>query len=252
MHLAAIYRHPVKSLGSEPLGSVTLAAGKALPGDRAYAIAHGDTAFDRETPAWAACGNFLRIANIPALARPAIAYDPASHVMTLTDEGASIAYDLSSSQGRETLAAWAGAVAGAIRPGPWFVADAPGIAMTDAGDQSPSVMSLVSLRDLSQRVGADLDPRRFRGNLWIDGDDLVPWVELEWSGRTMAIGDAVFGVTDPIERCLATAADPETGQRSANPLPALKAMRSDPLFGVLADVRHGGTISVGDRLVIEP
>ncbi len=250
MHLAAIYRHPVKSLGSESLQHVMLTAGKALPGDRAYAIAHGKTRFDPDIPGWAECGNFLRIANIPALARPAIAYDPDTRLLSLTDEGVCARYDLSTEEGCTALAAWAGTAAGSIRPGPYFVAEAPGVAMTDAGDQSPSVMSLASLRDLSERVGVSLDPRRFRGNLWIDGDDLEPWAELEWTGRTLAVGRVDFVVTEPIERCLATAANPETGNRSDNPLPALKSRSNDPLFGMLADVRKSGTVAVGDAVTV--
>ena len=252
MHLAAIWRHPVKSLGAERLERVTLRAGEALPGDRAHAIAHGKTGFDPANPAWEDCSSFLRIANVPALARPVVAYDPDSRVLTLTDGDERATYDLSTSDGREALAARAGAAAGTIRPGPYFVADAPGVAMTDASEQCPSVMSLASLRDLSERVGATLDPRRFRGNLWIDGEDLAPWAELGWVGRTLRIGGARLTVTEPIERCLVTAADPETGERSDNPLPALKAMgHDDPLFGVLADVTAGGDVAVGDAVTLD-
>ena len=251
MHLAAIYRHPVKSLGSESLESAALVAGEALPGDRAYAVAHGTSDFDPDNPEWEKCGNFLRIANIPALARPVIRYDPDSHVLTLTDGEVAASHDLSMGAGREALAAWMGSAAGSIMPGPHVVAEVPGVSLTDARDQCPSVMSLASLRDLSQRVGATLDPRRFRGNLWIDGDDLDPWVELGWMGRVLAIGEARLAVTTPIERCLATAADPQTGERNDNPLPALRTLRDDPLFGVLADVRQGGAISVGDAIAID-
>lgn len=252
MHLAAIYRHPVKSLGSEPLRSAILTTGKALPADRAYAIAHGDTAFDPAMPEWAACRNFLRIANIPALARPEITYEPNKRTLTLMDEGVSVSYDLSTDEGRVALASWAGTMAGNIRPGPWFVAEVPEIAMTDAGDQSLSVLSLASLRDLSKQVGTPLDPRRFRGNLWIDGDDLEPWAELNWTGQTLAIDTARLAVTANIERCLATAANPVTGERSDNPLPTLKTMGDEPLFGVLADVCETGNVSIGDSVTLTP
>lgn len=247
MHLAAIYRHPVKSLGSEPLARVSLRAGAALPGDRAYAVAHGDSAFDPDAPGWTSCTNFLRITNIPALARPAVAFDPETCVLTLTDQGARAVYDLAASEGRAALAAWMGAAAGTIRPGPYILAEAPGMSMTDARDQTPSVMSLASLRDLSARVGTPLDPRRFRGNLWIDGDDLEPWAERDWTGRRLSIGGATLTVGAPIVRCLATAADPETGTRGANPLPALKGSGDDPVFGAIADVGVGGTVAVGDE-----
>ena len=252
MQLAAIWRHPVKSLGAEALERVTLRAGEALPGDRAHAIAHGRTDFDPDNPKWEDCSSFLRVANVPALARPVVSYDPGSRVLVLTDGDASATYDLRTGKGRDRLAAWAGEVAGSIRPGPYFVADAPGVSMTDVEEECPSVMSMASLRDLSRTVGADLDPRRFRGNLWIDGDRLEPWAELGWEGRTLRIGAARLTVTEPIDRCLATAANPETGARSDNPLPALKAMGGGaPLFGVLAHVREGGPVAVGDAVTLD-
>jgi len=250
MHLAAIYRHPVKSLGSESLEHVTLRAGEAVPGDRAYALAHGESAFDPENPGWTHCRNFLRIANIPALARPAIACDPDTRIVTLTDEGVRTTYDLSTREGREALAAWAGEAAGSVRPGPYSVAEAPGVAMTDSSAPFPSLMSLASLRELSARVGAPLDPRRFRGNLWIDGDDLAPWGERDWTGRALTVGCARIDIVEPIVRCLATAADPGTGLRSDNPIPALKAMGDDPVFGMLARVTGGGAIAVGDGITL--
>ncbi len=248
MRLAAIWRHPVKSLGAEALEAVTLRAGEALPGDRAYAVTHGQS--DVAGGEWASCGNFLRVANIPSLARPVVAFNPDSEVLTLTDE-ATTHYALGTEAGRKALAKWMGAAAGPIRPGPYSVAAVPGVSLSDARQQCPSVMSLASLRDLSARVGAELDPRRFRGNLWVDGEGLEPWAELDWSGRVLTVGGARLVVGDVIERCLATAADPATGMRSDNPLPTLKTLRDDPLFGMLAMVEAGGAIAVGDAVRLE-
>lgn len=249
MKLAALYRYPVKSLGSEALERVTLTAGQAMPGDRAYAITHKDSAFDPANPAWTPCNNFLRIVHIPILSRAVVAFDPVSERLRVTDGGAEAVYDLSDADGREALALWAGDHAGTIRSGPYTVASVAGVSMTDSSDQAPSIMSLASLRDLSKRVGADLDPRRFRGNLWIDGEGLEPWAELGWAGREVRIGAAVLEVIAPISRCLATAADPETGLRGDNPMPAMKAQSGgEALFGITARVVRGGDVGLGDAV----
>ena len=246
MHLAALYRHPVKSLGSERLDSVPLKAGEAMPGDRAFAVLHGDSAFDPENPVWVPCGNFLRIANIPALAQAVLAFDPESDLLRLTMDGEATTYDLSHAEGRAALARVMGHHAGTIRPGPYRVARVPGVSLTDSDDQAPSIMSLASLRDLSARIGVGMDARRFRGNLWLDGDDLEPWAENSWAGNSLHIGAAELTVIEPIERCLATAANPETGQRDTNPLPTLKTLADAPLFGVTAKVVVGASVAVGD------
>ncbi len=251
MKLAALYRYPVKSLGSEVLERVTLTAGRAMPGDRAFAITHKDSAFDPANPAWTPCNNFLRIVHIPSLSRALVAFDPETEKLRVKDGGDEAVYDLSAADGREALARWAGDHAGTIRSGPYTVAAVPGVSMSDSSDQAPSIMSLASLRDLSKRVGAGLDPRRFRGNLWIDGDGLVPWAEHGWAGREARIGAAVLEVIEPIGRCLATAADPATGLRSDNPMPAMKAQSGgEALFGVTARVVRGGDIAVGDTVSV--
>lgn len=251
MHLAALYRHPVKSLGSENLNRVALIAGKALPGDRAFAVMHGDSAFDPADPQWVPCRNFLRIANIPALARAVLSFDPENEMLRVIDGGAETSYDLRHADGRAALAAWAGNHAGTIRPGPYRIARAPGVSLTDSDDQAPSLMSLASLRDLSARVGVDLDARRFRGNLWIDGEDLAPWAENGWAGKQMTIGAARLKIVEPIERCLATAANPQTGERDANPLPTLKTLGEAPLFGVVASVVKDGVVTCGDAVHVD-
>jgi uncharacterized protein YcbX len=249
MRLAAIWRHPVKSLGAEGLNGVTLRAGEALPGDRAYAVTHGKS--DVTGDAWASCDNFLRVTNIPALARPVLAFNPETETLTVTDEGEAVSYALDTVDGRKALSAWMGVAAGTIRPGPYKVESVSGTSLTDVPEQCPSVMSLASLRDLSARVGTDLDMRRFRGNLWIDGETLAPWAELDWSGKTLTIGEARLAMTEPIERCLAIATDPATGTRVDNPMPALKSLGADPLFGMLAMVEHSGEVAVGDTVTLE-
>jgi hypothetical protein len=60
----------------------------------------------------------------------------------------------------------------------------------------------------------DLDPRRFRGNLWLDG--LAPWEEFDLVGKRLRIGAAELDVVEPIGRCRATEANPDTGRRDAN------------------------------------
>ena len=41
--LDKIYRHPIKSIGSELLKRISLLSGKTMPGDRVWALAHDKT-----------------------------------------------------------------------------------------------------------------------------------------------------------------------------------------------------------------
>ncbi|MGR3434993.1 MAG: MOSC domain-containing protein, partial [Shimia sp.] len=121
-------------------------------------------------------------------------------------------------------------------------------ALTDSPFPSVSILGLSSLRALSQRVGRDLDPRRFRGNVWLDGT--APWQEFEWIGRTLRLGPAELTVRERITRCRATEANPETGRRDADTLGALEAGWGHTDFGVYAEVTAPGTIAPGDTAVL--
>lgn len=253
MKIDRIYRHPIKSIGSERLETAVLAAGRAMPGDRAYAVTHAKSAFDPAAPAWVSCSNFLRVANVPALAAIEIAYDPETRRITARHpEHGETSADLSTAEGRATAIAWIGAMAEPVAPGPHAIAAVPDRALTDADEESISITSLASLRDLSTRMGADLDPRRFRGNVWIEGGagDPPPWREHDWVGREVRLGNVRARVTETIERCMATAANPESGVRDVFPTKALSQMGEAPLFGVTAVVLDGGTISVGDSVSV--
>ncbi|MEO1331366.1 MAG: MOSC domain-containing protein [Pseudomonadota bacterium] len=251
MILTDLYRHPVKSLGSERLEATTLSAGRAAPHDRVFAVTHGASEFDPDKPAWARCENFLRVTHIPALAALEIGYDPETRRFRAAHADAEpIEADLSTEAGRAALADWVAPFAERARPGPYRVVEVPGVSLTDLPDQAVTLKSRASLRALGQVLGAELDPRRFRGNLWIDGapgEPLAPYEEIDWVGRTLAIGEEVrLKIVEPVGRCQATAANPETGRYDVSPLNALKSRFGHNQFGVLAEVIAGGRIAPGD------
>jgi uncharacterized protein YcbX len=242
--LAAIWRHPVKSLGREALAAVRLTPGEGLPFDRTWAVAHGASRFAFDAPAWAACGNFARVTLSHPLMRVEAAWDEGARRLTLSrPDAAPLTADPDAPEGAAALAGWAREAAGDAQPGPFRLVRAPQ-PMTDTDYPSVSVASLASLRALSQRMGVALDPRRFRANLWLDG--LAPWQERDWPGREIAVGGARLRVAEPIGRCAATEVDPATGRRDAPVVAALRAALGEADFGVYATVLTGAEVRVGD------
>ncbi len=118
-----------------------------------------------------------------------------------------------------------------------------------------SLVSLASVADLGTRSGRpDLDPRRFRMNLELDG--CVPYEEDGWEGSSVRIGDAVVRILGPVPRCVATTRDPDTGDKDFDTLkriseyrPLMHEPRGVP-FGMYAEVERPGLVKVGD--VLEP
>ena len=120
-------------------------------------------------------------------------------------------------------------------------------------DSEAGQVTLHSRESLAAVASAIGDPnvseRRFRSNIAIEG--LRAWEEQEWVERKVQIGAVEFEVVKLKQRCLATHANPKTGERD---LPMLKTLTSvigqeQPLFAVAMVPTDGaGEIRVGDEV----
>src|SRR5262245_58866346 len=91
MHVAALYRYPVKGLSPEPLQSVRLTAGETVPFDRAYAIENGQGRFDPAVPRHLPKINFLMLMRDERLATLQTQFDDASETLTVRRDGKQVA-----------------------------------------------------------------------------------------------------------------------------------------------------------------
>lgn len=244
--LERIVRHPVKSVGVEELAEAVLTAGRPLPGDRAWAVAHAAA----ELPAdggWAPKRNFLRgVAGPELMAIRAETSEDGRIVLTHPRAGR---IEIDPVREGERLVAWLTPLWPAGHPAPARLVAAPPTGLGDTPDPFVAVLSLASLRALGQRMGQDLSIHRFRGNLWLDG--LAPWEEFDLIGRKLRIGGAVLAVREAITRCQATTANPETGRFDADTLGALEAGYGHRDFGVYAQVLDGGPVRRGDPVELD-
>lgn len=243
--LAHICRHPIKSHGREDLMSVLLTAGEGLPFDRHWAVAH-DAA--KLAAGWNPCVNFARGAKAPGLMAVSARLDQASAAVTLMHPAKpdlTFQPDRAADLGR--FLDWVRDLNPADRAQPVQIVKAE-VAMTDTDFPSVSIFGLASNRDLSARMGQDLSPHRWRGNLWVEG--LAPWAEFDWVGQDVQIGDAILHVEERIVRCKATSANPATGQIDADTLGALQDAIGQQEFGVYARVISGGKVALGDGVTL--
>ena len=239
--LSAIRRHPVKGLGDEALQSVTLTAGRHVPWDRVWAVAHARA--DLEDGGWVHCRNFLSQRGQPELARMGVAFDEAAGRLTLSHPLlGSLALDPADDG---ALNDWLAPIADPARPGPYRLVRASQ-PLTDFADTHVSIASMSSLRALEQMAGRELALIRFRMNLWIDGT--APWEEFDWVDREITIGPVRLKITDRDRRCAATNADPETGRMNTDLTSVLYDRFGHMDFGVYAEVVAGGEVRVGDAV----
>lgn len=239
--LAHIFRHPIKSHGREALASVRLSEGACLPWDRHWAVAH-EAAKLPETGAWAPCANFSRGAKAPALMAITATLDAAAGTVTLRHpDRPDLTVDPETDGA--ALVDWVRPLCPPDRAQPARVVRAGGRGMTDTDYPSISVLNLASNAALGAHMGQDLSIARWRGNLWLDG--LPAWAEAGLAGRRLRIGDAVLELREPITRCKATTANPDTGRIDADTLGALAQVTGGRAFGLYATVIAGGEIAPG-------
>ena len=243
--LTQIVRHPIKSHGRESLASVRLLEGEGLPFDRHWAVAHEAA---RLEPGWNPCQMFARGAKAPALMAITATLEEDTGVLSLTHPDLPpLRFRPDDAEDQARFLNWVMPLAPADRPLPARVVTA-GRIMSDTDFPSVSILNLASNRALSDRMGTSLSPHRWRGNLWLDG--LAPWEEFDLVGRTLALGEARLKVVEPITRCRATTANPDTGRIDADTLATLNSAYDHQEFGVYAVVEQGGTIQLDDEVQV--
>ncbi len=112
-----------------------------------------------------------------------------------------------------------------------------------------SLFSLDTAAAIAARAGREIDPRRFRANLYLQPDvGAIP--EAEWPGSVLAIGPELrLAVTEADERCMMINFDPDTAASDPAVLKAVAAGFGNRA-GVYASVLRPGRVSLGDPIEI--
>jgi uncharacterized protein YcbX len=251
--LRSLYRYPVKGLSPESLACVTLRAGCGFPRDRELAITNGGWEYDSATYQPRPKSDFLMLMQHESLAalRSRVS-DDGRHLTVSTADGRELKIALDDAADLEHLSDFFSAyLAGRLKGRPRLVR-AGSHRFTDVSVVSPTLMQSVSLinlasvRDLSARMGRELNPLRFRANLYYEGGE--PWEELSWLDREIRLGALRARVVLRTRRCAATNVDPETGVRDLGvPQALLKNFRHGDM-GVYVELLEGGTLHSGDAL----
>ncbi len=251
MRLSALYHYPVKGLSPQPLASANLEADGYFPGDRLFAIENGPSGFDADAPVHQPKIKFLMLMRNGRLASLDTRYDDASGVLTVAREGREVVRaDLRDAAGRGAIESFLGDFCADELRGPLRLLEAPnGFRFTDSKAGFVSLVNLASVEAIGESVGRNIDPLRFRANLYLDG--LEAWREHQLVGRVLAIGDVRLEVLKTTDRCAATGVEPGSGLRDIDVVQALRAGWGHIDCGVYARIAQGGTLRVGDAVSVE-
>ncbi len=247
--VSGLFRYPIKGLSPEPLQTVTLTPGETVPGDRVWAFENGGPRFDPDAPAYLPKIAFLMLMGQERLAALHSAYDPDTGRLIIR-RGEAVVCDavLTSPDGQAAAERFFQDFMGEDARGAIRLVRAPGHSFSDVPAKWIHIVNLASVAALSEALGADLDPVRFRANMHLSG--LAPWVEQAWVGRILTIGAVRLRVTLETERCAATTVNPQTASRDAAIPAELLRRYGHQNFGVYAEVIDGGDLRVGDRVSI--
>jgi uncharacterized protein YcbX len=245
--IAAIYRYPVKGLSPEPMSSVRVTPGQTLPFDRAYAIENGPGRFDPTAPRHLPKINFLMLMRDERLATLTTAFDEVDHALTICRDGKQVAKGaLSDRIGRQLIEQFLAAYMKDSLRGPPKIVSAPGHSFSDVAAKCIHIVNLNTVRDLARILGRELDPLRFRANVYIEG--LAPWSEFDWLDQNVQLGNVSANVFARTKRCEATNVDPATGTRDAAIPAALLRTKGHADLGIYAEIVNVAELRVGDEV----
>ena len=259
MRVAALYRFPVKGFTAEKCEALSVIDGGRTAGDRVLGVRFANSSIPDN--AWGTKHESVALVNTPGLARLHLEFDHETPRLRVNLNGAVLVDEMLDDAGRKRIASALEEYVLQLEVNPLSShRDRLPLRIVGDGitsryqDEEPGYVTLhgrPSLAAVAAVAGApDLSEHRFRSNIAVD--DLDAWEEQTWVGRSVRIGEITFEAVKSKSRCLATHANPLTGQRDVPIMQTLlKAFpREKPTFAIAMTTDRGGAIHVGDEVKV--
>lgn len=256
--VVALYRYPLKGFTPEHCTALTVLPEGRVAGDRvlAFRFANAPVADDQ----WCRKYEGVVLANTPGLARLATQFDHHRLRLKISLGDQVLADEGLDEAGRKRMVEALTAYVLELREHPLrnhpdrlplkLIGD--GLTPRYQDNQAGQV-TLHSRETIASAATALRDPglseHRFRSNIAIEG--VEAWAEQSWLGRSIRIGGVEFDVVKPKTRCLATHANPLTGERDLSVMQGLMrafAQKESTLGVGMLTRGAGGEIRLGDEV----
>jgi uncharacterized protein YcbX len=258
--VAALYRYPVKGFTPEACDTLTVLDEGRIAGDRVLGIRFADT--DAADEAWSKKTEMVALMNTPGLARLHLRFEAEALRLRLSVDSTVLVDEVLTTAGRTRLAAAVAEYVLTLDENPLaghperlplrVVGDGITPRYHDAEAGQVTLHGRGSLHALTAALAhPEISELRFRSNIAVEGLDA--WEEHSWVGRKVRIGTVEFDVVRSKVRCLATHANPTTGERDVPMLTTLTTVfgQEKPTFGVaMVPSRAGGHLHVGDPVTL--
>ncbi len=253
--LSALFHYPVKSFPAVPLLRVKLSRNEGLPNDRRYAITNGIT--NTLNGDWLTCRSFFINSLNDGMLK--FSLEIVGETIRITSpDGISVSFQRGDVQSLEQANRRLAEIIKSLAPSSQAAEIPPSViterrqsggAMSgywDFTDSAISIMNHASLASVARAAGRELDIRRLRGNLVVEG--LQAWEEFGWLGKRLKIGGAELEVFRPAQRCPATSVNPVTGERDVRVPDAMNKHFGHAFCGMYAKCVKSGEVQPGDRI----
>lgn len=258
MHVAALYRYPVKGFSAEQCDALTVLKHGRIAGDRVLGLRFANSMIPDN--AWGTKHEFIALVNTPGLARLKLEFDHAAHRLRINLQSEVLVDILLDDRGRKHFSSVIEKYVLGLDENPLsthpdrlplrVVGDGVTPCYQDDDGGYATLHGRQSLAAVAAATGAaDLSEHRFRSNIAIDG--LEAWQEQTWIGRRLRIGKVNFEAVSAKDRCLAIHVNPLTGQRDRTLMRTLREVFpcEKPTFAIaLTTVDRGGVIYKGDKV----
>lgn len=258
--VVALYRYPLKGFTPEACTALTVLPEGRVAGDRvlAFRFANAPVADDQ----WCRKYEGIVLANTPGLARLTAKFDHREQRLRIALGNQVLCDEALDDAGRARLVE--ALTAYVLDLGEHPLRNHPDrlpLKLVGDGvrpryqDNEAGQVTLHSRETMASAAAALKDPKlsehRFRHNIVIEG--VEAWEEQSWLGRGIRIGQVEFDVVKSKVRCLATHANPVTGERDLQVMQQLMRAfaQKEPVLGVGMLTRGaGGEIRVGDSVSV--
>ncbi len=257
--VTALYRYPVKGFTPQSCERLTVLPGGRVAGDRVLNFRFADAPVADDV--WCKKYHGAVLVNTPGLARLNVTFDAANQRLRIAFGHQVLADDTLDDAGRQRLVDAITGYVMSLEENPLkghptrlplkLVGDGKTPIYQDSHWGQVTLHSRESLASAAVALGdAHLDEARFRHNIVIEG--VTAWEEQAWIGRALRVGAVAFESVKATVRCLATHANPQTGERDLQVMQTLVRAfnQQEPTFGVGLLSKAGGEIRIGDELFV--
>ena len=245
MQIESLWQYPIKGVGGNSIRRTTLSVDQTLPGDRRYALSASSLkAAQAGDGVWLQKAHFLQLMQTESLAALRCQLD--GDILTIHGKNTvGFAGNLAISNDRARCQKFIANFLQLPDPAMLRIHQIDDGAFTDQPEPLISIGGSASLATFAAATHTETNARRFRLNIIIA--TTTAFVENQWIGAKLQMGEAVIEIIDDVGRCAAINVDPTSALRQPDHLATMRQAFGHSNLGVFGRVIKPGDVQCGDK-----